>query len=187
MEGVRGFTKDMTAVLGKGIFQFEPGGTYEESECKTARSGFHFVEYAPDCLDYYQMGKENRYFLIRAEEVDEEEGKVCCCHRITLEKELDVKGFAYQTMAYMIKNPRMDWEREKPSCMVKKDFAKADCAGAIAIARGQRPVAQGVEGSILGLILEDAAGEIIAAKIFAAKDGKKYTLDADRNLLELTR
>lgn len=185
MEGVRGFTKDLTAVLGRGIFQFEPGGTYEEPECKTARSGFHFVEYAPDCLSYYPMRKGNRYFLIEAEDVDESQGKECCCHRITLKKELDAKGFAYQTMAYMINNPRMDWERKIHMCAVEKDYAEADCAGAIAIARGKKPIVQGKPGSILGLILEDADGVIAAAKLFEAKDGKQYTLDADRNLLEV--
>lgn len=185
MEGVKGFTKDLKARLGAGIFQFAAGGTYEEEGCKTRKNGFHYTEYAPDCLDFYSLGEGNRYFLIEAEgDINEAAEEIYSCTKITLKKELGLKEFAAQAIVYMVKNPDMSWERQKHLVDIARDKAEGE-KGGIAIARGKRPIVHGEPGSILGLVLEDAKGEIIAAKVFETKDERHYTLTKDRELQEV--
>ena len=124
MEGIRGFNKNMCATLGKGVYQYATSGTYIEPECKASCNGFHFVEYAPDCLGYYGLGKGNRYFLINAGgDINEEQGQVCSCTEMTLLKELNMEQFVIKTMEYMVRNPRMDWERNSASAQsARKSF-----------------------------------------------------------------
>ena len=124
MEGIRGFDKNMCATLGKGVYQYATSGTYIEPECKARCNGFHFVEYAPDCLGYYGLGKGNRYFLINAGgDINEEQGQVCSCTEMTLLKELNMEQFVIKTMEYMVRNPRMDWERNSASAQsARKSF-----------------------------------------------------------------
>ena len=58
----------------------------------------------------------------------------------------------------------------------------------IAIARGKNPRVRGVEGAILGLLLEPVKGEIASAKLFVPNKqqaGKWYTIDRERNLWEV--
>lgn len=183
MEGIRGFDKNMCATLGNGVYQYATSGIYIEPECKARCNGFHFVEYAPDCLGYYGLGKGNRYFLINAGgDINEEQGEVCSCTEMTLLQELNMDQFVIKTLEYMVKNPRMDWERERWMLQIARDKAEADVSGAIAIARGIHPEVRGVKGSHLGLILENEQGEIISALGFRAKDKKIYTLTVDHRL-----
>lgn len=186
MEGIRGFNKDMTATLGKGIYQYGERGTYTEPECKARSNGFHFVEYAPDCLSYYGLGLGNRFFLIEASgDINEEAGGVCSCTTMTIKKELTLLQFTIKTLEYMVKNPRMDWERARYMLEIKRNQARADLPGAIAIARGTVPRVSGVKGSVLGLVLENNKGEILAAKAWEAGDSKTYTLRRDYELEEV--
>lgn len=183
MEGIRGFDKNMRAVLGNGVYQYATSGTYIEPECKARCNGFHFVEYAPDCLGYYGLGKGNRYFLINAGgDINEEQGQVCSCTEMTLLKELNMDQFVIKTLEYMVRNPRMDWQRERWMLQIARDRATAEQAGAIAIARGVHPKVQGVKGSHLGLVLENEWGEIISAIGFQAKDDRIYTLTVNHRL-----
>lgn len=126
MEGIRGFDANMCATLGNGTYQYKTSGTYIEKECKARRNGFHFVEYAPDCLEYYSLGVGNRYFLIEAAgDINEEENGVCSCTEMTLVKELTMEQFVIKTLEYMVKNPRMDWERERWMLQIARDRAEA--------------------------------------------------------------
>ena len=183
MKAVRGFHKDMTATLGKGIFQYEPGKTYREEECKARTTGFHFTEYPPDCLEYYGLGKGNRYFLVDVKDINDNDDKVSACKEMTLEKELNMQQFAALTMMYMVNNPRMDWERKLHMCTIKKDEARANEEGAIAIARGADPVVEGVKGAILGLMRE--AEGILAARVFTAKEAGRYRISEDSEVVPL--
>lgn len=138
MEGVKGFSKDMSTKYGSGI-QLEAGKTYVEEECKVYRNGWHFVEYAPDCLSYFPLGQGNHYFLVEAAgDINEEENFRCCCTQITLVKELSLKAFAGMAMKYIVKNPKMEWERECAHLQIKQEFARAQ-KEEIAIARGKNP------------------------------------------------
>lgn len=185
MEGIRGFNKDMCVTLGKGVYQYAASGTYIESECKVRRNGFHFVEYAPDCLYYYGLGNGNRYFLINAGgDINEEQGTGCSCTEMTLLQELTMEQFVIKTMEYMVRNQRMDWERTIRMCQIARDKAAAECAGAIAIARVMYPEVAAVKGSYLGLVRENERGMIVyAMPVKAEKDGI-YTIN-EKNELEV--
>lgn len=191
MIGYKGFTKHLTAAMGKGTFQFEPGKTYEEEISKTMRSGFHFTENPFECLAYYGLGYGNRYFQIMAEgSIDEDESARVSCTKITLLKELSIKELAGYGMMYMVQHPmREEWHQSRHLISVQQDKAEANEKGAIAIARGPHPIVKGVEGSILGLILETEPGRIEAAKLFVAGEGIRtdvfYTLQSDRTLREV--
>ena len=51
MRTYKGFTEDLKATYGNGIFQYEPGKTYREEKSKTRSTGFHAAEYLPDCIE----------------------------------------------------------------------------------------------------------------------------------------
>lgn len=175
MEGIKGLSKDMRATYGTGV-QLEAGKTYREEECKVYRNGWHFVEYAPDCLSYFPLGQGNHYFLIEAAgDINEEEDFRCCCTQITLVKELDLKAFAGMTMKYIVKNPKMEWERECGHLQIKREIARAQ-KDEIAIARGRDPKIHLKTGAIGGLIQEDKWGNIKCARVFEAEDDGIYFL-----------
>lgn len=190
MIAYKGFTGELTARLGEGIYQFREGDTFTESSSKTAESGFHCCENPFRCLTYYPLGNGNRYFMVKAEgSIDEDESERIACTRLTLLKELTLKEFAGHGMMYMVQHPaREKWQQSGHGLEVCSERATADCTGAIAIARGAHPEVRGAAGSILGLILEPAAGNIVAARLFVAGENRKadtwYTLTEEGEIKE---
>ena len=64
MRGYKGTNKDLKC---RG-FQFEIGKTYEVyGDVKLCDNGFHFCEKLLDVFDYYEHGKDNRYFEVEAD------------------------------------------------------------------------------------------------------------------------
>lgn len=59
MIAYKGFTKDLTARLGRGNYQFKPGETAIEENSKTVRSGFHCCENPFECLGYYNLKSDD--------------------------------------------------------------------------------------------------------------------------------
>jgi len=190
MIAFKGFTEKLTATYGKGIFQYEQGKTYTEPKSKTRSAGFHCAEYILDCMQWYPMDGKNRFFRVEAAgSIDEEsECSMVVCTQITLEKELTIKEIAGYAMMYMVKHPKRDWQRDDRFVQVKTNTAEAPERGTIAIARGIDPKVRGADGSVLGLIKENAAGDIIQAKGFTAGSDVKadtwYTLTEERELRE---
>ena len=177
MQGIKGFSKNLATSHGSGV-KLEPGKTYKEEECKVYRNGWHFVEYAPDCLGYFPLGAGNRYFLIEAAgDINEEQDFRCCCTEITLVKELDLKAFAGMSMKYMIQNPKMDWERATAHLQIKQEIARAQ-KDEIAIARGRNPKVYLQTGAVGGLMEEDVNGVIVAARVFLANKDGTYFLNS---------
>lgn len=174
MLAYKGFTKELTARLGKGIFRFEAGKTYTEEECKTARNGFHCCENPFECLAYYPLNGGNRFWLVEAAgDIDEDESGRIACTEITLVKELSLKEFAGHGIMYIVKHPsREKWQKKYAYCTVESNQGCAGCKNDIAIARGEQPIVRGVIGSILGLICE-REGKILTARLFEI-DGEKY-------------
>lgn len=190
MIAYKGFTKNLTARLGKGIYQFKPGETAIEEHSKTANSGFHCCENPFECLGYYGLKTGDQFWQVEASgSIDEDENERIACTEITLIKKLTVKEFAGYGMAYIVQHPMRDkWEQERNGLVVAKESAEADERESIAIARGKHPKVKGVEGAILGLILEQKKGEIISARLFVPdrqQAGKWYTIDGNRNLQEV--
>ena len=182
MIAYKGFDADLQARWGSGTFQYEAGKTYEEEHSKCASGGFHCAENPVDCLKWYPLGTDNRYFLVEAagslDETDRD-SKIACT-RITLLKELTIKELAGHAMMYMVKHPLREWEKSRTCLQICKGKAEALGAGHIAIARGETPMARGAEGAILGLIRE-VGGVIEDAKLFevtgAIKPYTWYTLE----------
>lgn len=191
MIAYKGFTKELTARLGRGEYQFRAGETVREESSKTARSGFHCCENPFECLSYYPMGQGNRYFQVEAAgSIDEDGTERIACTELTLLRELSVKELAGHGMMYIVQHPmREKWKQSYSLLKVCEDTAYADREGAVAIARGQHPKVKGAAGSILGLILEPQPGVITAARLFVtgrnAKPDTWYTLKEDRKLEEV--
>lgn len=191
MIAFKGFTKELTATHGKGLYQYQQGETYIEEKSKTRSTGFHCAEYILDCMTWYPMDGKNRFFKVEAEgSIDEEsECSMVVCTKMTLLKELTVKEIAGFAMVYMVKHPKRNWEKSDRYVCVAKEEAEAPKKDTIAIARGRNPKVRGAAGSILGLILESENREILQAKIFeAGRDAKAdtwYTVNKERELKEL--
>lgn len=190
MIAYKGFTKDLTARLGNGIFQFKPGETVTEESSKTARSGFHCCENPFECLGYYGLKSDNQFWQVEAAgSIDEDGSERIACTELTLIKKLSIKEFAGYGMAYIVQHPmRGKWEQNRRGIVVAKEKAEAKDREDIAIARGEKPKVKGVEGAILGLILEPEKGKIVSARLFVPnrqQAGKWYTIDENRNLREV--
>ena len=73
--------------------------------------------------------------------------------------------------------------------MIASNTAHTEGDTLLAIARGERPIVYGIEGTAVGWVLE-SEGNIIAAKVGVVgqngiKPGVKYTITADRELVEV--
>lgn len=187
MIAYKGLTKDMVAALGSGQKVLKAGETVVEENSKTGRTGWHCTENPFDCLDYFPLGRGNRYFLVEAAgNIDEDDQNQIACTELTLLEELSIRGLAFRGMAYMVEHPeRTQWQQYKEHIKVAPEEAEANEADDIAIARGTCPRVRGPEGSILGLILENQSGEIETVRLFVPAEDQAdrwYTLEPDRTL-----
>lgn len=182
MLAIKGFDSKLQARYGKGRFQFEPGGTYEEPECKCASKGFHCSE-NPLCALGYYSGMSARFFVVKAEgDINHDASERISCTKITLVKEITRIELASLACKYMEKYP----ERTVSSGWLK--WEKGDCnwAGDFVIVRGKHPMAAGVKGSYLFLIQEKARSKEIKAIFPVYVDGEEiqekvyYRLDGDK-------
>ena len=151
MFAVKGFNSKLQATMGKGTFQFQPGGTYEEPACKCRNNGFHCAE-NPLCALSYYSSMDSRFFVVEAEgDINQDGvGSRISCTKITLVREITRIQLAVLSCKYIEKYP----EREMESCYAVKDRGTCYKAGDFIIVRGKHPVAAGVKGSYLFLIQE---------------------------------
>lgn len=191
MRTYKGFTEDLKATYGNGIFQYEPGKTYREEKSKTRSTGFHAAEYLPDCMMWYGLNDKSRFFLCESGgSIDEEDGcSMVVSTELTLIKELDLLDIAGHTMMYMVEHPQRKWISMVGGVMITNDAAYTKTGTLLAIARGERPIVYGAEGTAVGWILE-SEGNIIAAKVgivgqAGIEPGVKYTITANRELVEV--
>lgn len=165
---------DMSCHMGQGIFQYELGvpATAEASKC--AGTGLHACEYVVDCLRYYALDANHRYFMAEAEGDIAEDGQNTriACTKLTLTRELDRAGIAREAMKFMIKHPRREgWEYSGKNIKIAEGYACVTEPGGIAIARGSEPSVQGGVGTHIGLLQEED-GRIVEAKLcHVTKDG----------------
>lgn len=178
----KGMTADMTCTKGEGTFRYRLGETIREEYSKTGKKGLHCTENPFLVLDWYGLGQGNRYFLCEAAgsiDEDREDNKIACTE-LTIKKELTVKELAGYGMMYMVSHPLRDWKRSGHMLEIAEGRAEANCAGAIAIARGERPMVRGAAGSCLGLVRENA-GLIEEARLLTVEGDIKpdtwYTLE----------
>lgn len=186
----KGLTSELTARLGRGEYQFRIGEKAVEESSQTAQRGFHCCENPFECLFYYPLGCNNRYFQVEAAgDINEDANERIACTELTLIRELTLRELAGYGMMYMVQHPMRDkWKQRGTGIEVAEETATAEAPDGIAIARGSHPMVKGTEGSILGLILEPSPGDIAAARLFTAdgqQAGKWYTLRPDRTLQEV--
>lgn len=174
MIAYKAFNKDLQATMGKGIFQFEPGRTYEESECKCAKNGFHCAENPLDCLDYY-WGMGTRFFIVEAAGDINQDGhdSRISCTRITLKKEIDRIQLAAMACMYMHSHPDREWMGR----YAEKETGRAERTGDFIIVRGKRPMAAGVKGSYLFLMQEKKTSSKISGIYPVEVDGLQIKED----------
>ena len=152
MLAFKGFNEKLQATRGKGTFQFEPGKTYKEKECKCAKNGFHCAE-NPLCAMSYYGNKKERYFIVRAEgDINQDgAGSRISCTEMTLVKEISRAQLGAYACQYIAKHPKREEQetnlsKEKGTCGEKDDFV---------IVRGKDPKGKGVQGSYVFLLQEE--------------------------------
>lgn len=158
---------DMTCHMGNGIFRYQLGVPAVADGSKCGRTGLHACEYVLDCTRYYSLGGRSRFFLAEAGGDIAEDGTDTriACTELTLVQELTRREMAAQAMIYIVGHPKREgWEAKRDCLEVAADKAEAMLPDAIAIARGERPLARGADGAHLGLIRE-VDGEIVDARL----------------------
>lgn len=171
MLAFKGFNSRLQATLGTGTFQFEPGRTYEEKECKCATNGFHCAE-NPLCVLTYYPDMDDRYFIVEAAgDINQDgNGSRISCTRLTLKRELSRTDLAVCACNYMLKYP----SREMESSNAVWDSGRCTGKGDFIIVRGKSPEAAGVKGSRLFLVQEGQNSNGIDGIYGIEVDGKEY-------------
>ncbi len=171
MLAYKGFSSDLQALMGKSRFQFEPGKTYEETECKCAKNGFHCTENPLGVLTYYQR-MDDRFFIVEAAgDINQDgTGSRISCTRLTLKKEITRMQLAALGCEYMRRYP----EREPENGYVTQDKGRCSTRSDFVIVRGKHPRAAGVEGSYLFLVQEKKASKEIVGIYAIEIDGEEY-------------
>ena len=174
MLAYKGFNSKLQATMGKGIFQFETGRTYEEPECKCATNGYHCAE-NPLCALRYYSGMDSRYFIVDAGgDINQDGyGSRISCTKLTLLKEISRIKLAVHACLYMQKYP----ERDTESSYVQEDTGRCCAKGDFIIVRGKSPRAAGVEGSWLFLLKEAKDSKAVEGVYPVYIDGEEYQAD----------
>ena len=165
--GVKAFTPRLTAVRGKGEYQYKPGKNVTE-KAKCANTGFHLCEDPLDCLSYYDWDGENQFWAVAAGgDIDEDEvdSKISCTE-LTVLKRLTKEELFLHGLAFMADHPKRKWNKH-----VRKD--RAEAWSGYAAVRGTDPVAKGSrKGDVLAFAKEDTATGSIQQIVVATIDGK---------------
>ena len=167
MIAYKGFSKDLTAVMGKGKFQFKMNETVEEKEAKCANTGFHCAEEPLDVLRYYN-GKDDRYCIVKAEgDIHEDaHGSRISCTKITLLKEITLQELVMTECTFLYNHPYREH-----SHLVQKD--RGESGNTFVIVRGKNPIAKGKKGTNMFFLKEkDDSVEIIELGAYEV-DGKE--------------
>lgn len=175
MRAYKGFTPDLCSRLGGKPVKFKIGRTYEEKESKTVRSGFHCCENPFECLRYYTYGKD-RFCLVEAlGDIDEDEDERISCTKLKVVKELSEQEFFLAGVAYIINHPlRKRWQVKRDRVMVQPEYAQANSAMNIAIARGNNPKVKAVSGAFVALMWDYGSGVMMTWADIAKEDGVYY-------------
>lgn len=170
MRAYKAFNAQLQAIMGKSTFQFAPGETYEETECKCARNGFHCAENPLCTLNYYH-NMDARFFIVEAAGDINQDGadSRISCTKITLIQEISRPQLAAHACLYMEKYPNRDTESE----YVKKNRGRCEKDGDFIIVRGKSPVAAGVKGAYLFLVQEKLQSREISVIYPVYVDGEE--------------
>ena len=174
---------DMSCHLGKGKFQYHLGvpATGESSKC--GDTGLHACEYVLDCVTYYRMDGNSRFFEAEATGDIAEDGvnTRISCTELTLTRELCNKDIAREVIRYIVQHPKREgWQHRSSMAVVETDSAGISVRDGIAIARGENPRVKGCAGAHVGWIRETEKG-ITEARLMTVggvlEPGTWYTIE----------
>ncbi len=168
MIAYKGFNKDLSCTLGKGIYKYEVGKTYEETEAQCARTGFHCVEEPLEVLRWYSSD-DSRYCVVDAiGDVHEDGQDKISCTEMKIVKEVSLEQLYALECRWIMEHP----ERTH-SGRVQKNEGVA-LANECVIVRGKYTKAKGEIGATLYLLKEGkGTKEIVEAGAYKI-DGKEY-------------
>ena len=166
MLAFKAFNRDMTCTLGKGVFKYEIGKTYEENKAQAHNTGFHCAEYVLDCLNYYSLDS-CRICAVEAEGDIDEDGSdtKIACTKLTILRELTTEEIVFEALKYQAKHPRFTDNKHT-------SYKKAYGSGQFVIVRGKNPVAAGKKGTVLGIIREKQGSKVVKALAIYTVDEK---------------
>lgn len=168
MLAYKGFRKDLTCTMGKGVFQYEPGKWYDEATAHCAKDGFHATDNPLDVLSYYDRA-DDRYFIVQLEGNIDEDGvkSRISAPRIRLLREITKRELYKDGVMWIIDHPKAEWPEE-----MNKDVGHAGGRGNVLV-RGENPRAAGAVGDAIFLLKENKNGKITDAGAYII-DGVKY-------------
>lgn len=156
MIAYKGFNKNLTCTMGKGVFQYEKGIWYKEENAKCANTGFHATDNPLDVLSYYNK-VDDRYFIVKLRGNIDEDGhnSRISAPEIMLLKELTKDELYHEGVVWMSVHQKADW-----AAVVKEEYGDARGTGNVVV-RGKKPKAKGEVGDCLYIVKDDREGNIV--------------------------
>lgn len=167
MIAYKGFTKDLTARMGRGIYNYQIGRTETNSESNCGRNGFHCTEEPIEVLGWYNSPND-RYCIVKAGgDIHEDGTGRISCSELTPIKEITRIQLAAHECDFLMRHPDREYNnrvfREKGTS-TKDGFV---------IVRGKHPIAKGNKGDILFLLEEEKKSRSIKNIMVLQVDGKE--------------
>lgn len=106
MIAYKGFNHDFTCTQGKGVFQYEIGKTYTESdeEIKTRKTGFHATIEPLQVLFWYSTNGAKFAKVELSGNLNDESPVIICASQIKILKELTLTDLVKEEITYFLKN-----------------------------------------------------------------------------------
>lgn len=175
IKAYKGFHKDLTCTMGKGVYKYREHEWLEEQEANCARNGFHCCYNPLDCLRYYHDFKESAYYLVYADGDIHEDGADTriACTKIRLEKRLSTEAFVAHALLYMAEHPYLE-----TSSIVMNETVHGEARNGFWLVRGKNPKCSAPIGTVVGMAQEAAnSREIISMTVYKV-NGEEYKPDA---------
>ncbi len=168
MIAYKGFNKDLSCTMGRGIFRYEVGRTYTEDKAQCAHAGFHCVEEPIEVLKWYS-GPASRYCIVDAGgDISEDGTNRISCTRMTVIREISLIELYALECRWMQEHPARTY-----SNIIERDRGLALKNGFVTV-RGKQPVAAGGMGALLFLVKEDGTGKHVTEIAVHLVDGKEF-------------
>lgn len=171
MIAYKGFNKDLACTMGKGVFQYEVGKTYNEDYAQCASTGFHCVEEPIEVLSWYSQ-ETSRYCIIDAGgDVHEDGSDKISCTKITILREVTLQQLGALECKWIQEHPDRKCSRH-----VIRDEGTASQNG-IVVVRGKNPKAAGKIGATIFLLKEKKGDKSIEEAGAYEIDGVNFLPD----------
>jgi hypothetical protein len=174
MKAYKGFDKNLKCR----DFQYEIGGTYEESEAMLCKTGFHACEHPLDVFGYYPPA-ESRYAEVDLDATSETEpgDTKRCGRKISIKAELNLQGIIQAAIDFVFE--QSDKKKKTKHATGVQGAASATGKEAIAFSAGIEGRAKAAKGNFI--VCSEWAEESDGWHRVAVKairvDGKKIKAD----------